>query len=186
VESGWLLIPLRRLWSPRSRSLLKLTPGVKCGRQHVSSQPRHQRGASDWSYLPRSSHASGGYWSNDPDHGVTFDTEQIGTKTYLDSVRFECLRSDFDDTVAYDVAGYKTLSAVIGVPSDASDAAGRSATIKFLKDGTTTQLGSEASLALDRPQTVNIDLQGASQVVINCAGDAQFDIVLGSATLLPS
>jgi hypothetical protein len=118
--------------------------------------------------------------------GVTTGSQQIGTTTYANSVRFTCAYTY--SNVVYDVAGYRFLDATIGVPSDATNAAGTGANVTFLKDGTTAQLGSGVSVALDQPQHVHVNLHGASQVEIACAvsGSSGFlDIVLGNATVGP-
>jgi NPCBM/NEW2 domain-containing protein len=129
---------------------------------------------------------------------TTASPQPIGTSTYSDGIRFSCTSgSDSDsyygyNSVTYNVAGYKTLTATIGVPPDATNAGGNSATIQFHKDGTATQLHLPVTVALDSPQTVQVQLQGASQLQINCtAANADgtngedIDVVIGDATLSP-
>jgi NPCBM/NEW2 domain len=121
--------------------------------------------------------------------------QQIGVTTYQDGIRFSCSSGGGDsyygyNDVIYNVAGYSTLTATIGVPPDADNAANNSATIEFYKDGTSTQLHTLVTVALDSPQTVKVNLQGTSQLDINCTaaneggsyGD-DIDVVLGDATL---
>lgn len=121
--------------------------------------------------------------------------QQIGVTTYQDGIRFSCSSGDGDsyygyNNVTYDVAGFGTLTATIGVPPDAGNAADNSATIEFYKDGTSTQLHPLVTVALDSPQTVKVNLQGASQLEINCTAAAEggsygddIDVVIGDATL---
>lgn len=99
--------------------------------------------------------------------------QKIGSTTYPHSVRMTCVSSDDssyygDSSIVYNVAGYKTLKIIIGVPSDATNASGNTAIIKFLKDGTTTQLVPSATIALDQPENTTVNLQGTSQLAIDC------------------
>ena len=112
--------------------------------------------------------------------------QQIGSVTYADSVRFACGPQTFSSSLVYDVAGYATFKATIGVPSDATNASGNSTTVQFLKDGSSVQLIPSITTALDQPQAVTIPLMGASQLEISCTSSASaqtMDIVLGTATL---
>jgi hypothetical protein len=117
--------------------------------------------------------------------------QQIGSITYQDSVRFTC------DTpsgyLVYDVAGYKYLTTLIGIPSDASNATGNTMTITFYKDGSATQLMTPVTVSLDHPQSVHLNLQGASQLEVACSAisttsqDSEYmDVAFGNATIGPS
>lgn len=134
---------------------------------------------------------------NSVDGFTTNSPQQVGTTTYSDAIRFSCTNpSNTNNSVltyyslVYDVAGYKTLNATFGVPDDASNAAGNSATIKFYKDGGSTELGQPITIALDSPQRVSLPLQGSSQLEIYCvaangastSGD-DIDVAIGDATL---
>jgi hypothetical protein len=115
--------------------------------------------------------------------------EQIGTTTYPDSVRFLCDDQDYTSSLVYDVAGFSALRLTIGVPNDATDAAGNSAAVQFLKDGGSTQLIPQVSVALDQAQTVTVPLTGTSQLELSCTassspGSGGMDIVLGNAALI--
>jgi hypothetical protein len=117
--------------------------------------------------------------------------QQIGTTSYPNSVRFNCASSSYEDPsyLIYVVAGYTALRVTIGVPNDAVSAAGNSGTLKFLKDGGSTQLSPQVTTALDQPQSVTVPLAGASQLEISCQSSAPFvpsglDIVLGNAILI--
>ncbi len=119
-------------------------------------------------------------------------SEQIGTVTYPDSVRFSCSTGDnvAHTYLVYDVAGFSFLNATMGVPSDATNAAGNTMAVTFFKDGTTQQLGKTISIALDQPAQVHLNLDGASQLEIGCAATSsasqqpvQMDVALGNAVL---
>ncbi len=113
--------------------------------------------------------------------------QQIGPTNYEDSVRFTCYASG---DVVYDVAGYKYLTTLIGVPSDASNAAGNAMTITFYKDGSATQLMAPVTVSLDHPQSVHLNLQGSSQLEVACSAinttnqDSEYmDVAFGNATI---
>jgi hypothetical protein len=118
--------------------------------------------------------------------------EQIGAVTYQNSVGFTCETAGNQANFVYDVAGYKYLTAVVGVPSDATNAAGNAMTITFFKDGS-TQLGQPITVSLDHPQSVHLSLQDASQLQISCNATnvtshqpVEMDAALGNATIGPS
>jgi hypothetical protein len=123
--------------------------------------------------------------------GVTTGPQQIGAVTYEDSIRFSCWSGGGD--VVYDVAGYKFLTALIGIPSDADDAIGNTMTITFDKDGSATQLSTPVTISLDHPQSIHLNLQGSSQLemacnAINTTSQSQeyMDVAFGNATLGPN
>ena len=65
-------------------------------------------------------------------------------------------------------------------------------TITFFRDGS-SQLGGPITVTLDHPQSVHLNLQGASQLEIACSGTSvtndssvSMDVVLGNATLGPN
>jgi hypothetical protein len=118
--------------------------------------------------------------------------QQIGATIYQNSVGFTCYTGS-PSYLVYNVAGYKFLNALIGIPSGASNAAGNSMTITFFKDGSSTQLGSPVTVSLDHPQAVHLDLAGSSQLEIACAAISQtrhsaveMDGALGNATIGPN
>lgn len=127
---------------------------------------------------------------------TTNGPQQIGTTTYSNAIRFSCSTSNDAygyNSLVYVVAGYKTLNATLGVPDNASNAAGNSATIKFYKDGGSTELGQPVTIALDSPQRVSLPLQGSSQLEISCVAANQtgnngddIDVAIGGATLSSS
>lgn len=124
----------------------------------------------------------------------TTGSAQIGTTTYPNSVRFTCGlygSTGAISDVVYDVAGFKFLNAMIGVPTDATDGIGDTMAVTFFKNGS-TQLDSPLNINLDHPQSVHLDLQGASQLEIQCIPTDNvshnvvlMDIALGDATIGP-
>jgi hypothetical protein len=130
------------------------------------------------------------------DYAGNFSTgpEQIGATIYSDSVRFTCEPGEGTGSdLIYNVAGYKFLNGTLGVPSDATNAAGNTATITFFKDGSTAQLGRAITISLDHPQPLRLDLQGSSQLEIACIAtnatshsSVNMDVALGNATIGPS
>jgi hypothetical protein len=110
---------------------------------------------------------------------------QIGSTTFPNSAGFYC-GVGFTSYVVYDVAGFKFLDATVGIPSNAQFGAGNALLVTFFKDGATTQLGSPITVSLSHSQPIHLDLQGASQLKVACAGHADTGyapVVLGSATL---
>lgn len=119
--------------------------------------------------------------------------EQIGATTYEDSVRFTCDSYGSKAGVIYNVAGYKYLTTLIGIPSDASNGAGNAMTITFYKDGSATQLSTPVTVTLDHPQNVHLNLQGSSQLEISCSAidttnqqSTYMDVAFGNATIGPN
>lgn len=123
----------------------------------------------------------------------TTGSVQIGTTTYPNSVRFTCGSVvSGPGNVVYNVAGFKFLNTTIGVPNDATNGIGDTMAITFFKDGS-TQLGSPLNIVLGQPQTVHLDLQGASQLELQCLptnnvsnNQVSMDIALGDATISPA
>jgi cytoskeletal protein RodZ len=124
--------------------------------------------------------------------GPSNGPEQIGATIYQNSVGFTCY-NDNPSYIDYNVAGYKFLNAVIGVPSSASNAAGNSMTVTFFKDGSSNQLSTPVTVSLDHPQSVHLNLDGSSQLEIACTSisatshsPVSMDGALGNATIGPS
>jgi hypothetical protein len=118
-------------------------------------------------------------------YAPTTGPAQIGTTTYQRSVEVDCGAET--GTVVYNVAGYNYLSATVGVPNNSSGAAGNSATIAFLKNGSSTDLGTPITVTLGQPQQVHLNLQGAEQLEITCmTPSGSMDVALGNAAIGPS
>ncbi|MCW2941005.1 MAG: serine/threonine protein kinase [Actinomycetia bacterium] len=127
-------------------------------------------------------------------YDANFNTgpEQIGTTNYLQSVRFTCQGQNYT-SVVYNVAGFASLDGTIGVPNDATNAAGNTATIAFFANGSATQqLGPLITDAVGHPRKFHVDLKGSAQLKIACSatsdashGGVNMDISLGNATLSP-
>jgi len=116
---------------------------------------------------------------------------QIGTKSFPQSVRFQCFGVGAT-SVVYDVAGYHFLDATIGVPNDATNAAGNTSILTFLKDGSTTQLSQPVTDVTGHPQLIHLDLQHSAQLQVTCNstsnsthGGVTMDVTLADATLTP-
>jgi hypothetical protein len=125
------------------------------------------------------------------DANVTNGAVQIGTTSYPNSIRYTCYTGvDAASTVVYDVAGFSFLNATLGVPSNATNAAGNTMSVTFFKDGSTDQLGKTLTISLDNPVALHLNLDGASQLAIDCAATqsssdtpAAMDLALGNAVL---
>jgi hypothetical protein len=124
--------------------------------------------------------------------GYVTGPQRIGTAAYPNSVRLTCNSGDGATTsLVYNVAGFSFLNSTIGVPNDATNAAGNSMSITFFKDGATDQLGKTVNVSLDHPHKVHLSLDGASQLEVACAGTSDggtnsavpMDFALGNAVL---
>jgi hypothetical protein len=74
-----------------------------------------------------------------------------------------------DNELVYEVAGDTEFDATFGVPDNASNGTGNSATITFYKDGGSTRMGNSFTVALDAPTSIHLNLQGTSQLEIYCS-----------------
>ena len=117
--------------------------------------------------------------------------QPIGATYYQDAIRFSCSAPTHGGhySVTYDVAGFATLAATIGIPLNAT-AVGNSATIQFFKDGGPTQLGQTLTVSADNPQTITLPLDSSSQLEIHCDAakvtgttGSDIDVVIAAATL---
>jgi hypothetical protein len=66
------------------------------------------------------------------------------------------------------------LDATFGVPDGASNGTGNTATITFYKDGGSTRIGNSYTIALDAPAHIHLQLQGMSQLEIDCSAANQY------------
>jgi hypothetical protein len=104
------------------------------------------------------------------DASVTDWAAQIGNTSYPDSVRFTCNTGvESATSLVYDVAGFAFLNATLGVPSNATNAAGNTMNVTFFKDGSTDQLGKTITVSLDNPVPLHLSLGGAPQLAIESA-----------------
>jgi hypothetical protein len=116
--------------------------------------------------------------SSTVDQLTTGQSQQVGTKTYANAVRFSC--SDPSpgiwsyNELVYEVAGDTAFDATFGVPDNASNGTGNSATITFYRDGGSTRMGNSFTVALDAPSHIHLNLQGASQLEIYCSAAKQY------------
>ena len=119
---------------------------------------------------------------------------RIGTTTYTDSVRFTCDSGGHDSAgdLDYAVAGYGSMSAMLGVPSDDADAAGDTMTVSFFNNGAGPQTSNPIVVSPGHPQFVRLRFSGSSQLEISCSavsatGSARYmELALGNATIGPS
>jgi len=108
---------------------------------------------------------------------------------YPRSVGFSCQRAT-SNYVQWSVAGYKTFSAMAGIPDDASNAFGGIAEMIFYnQDG--TQLAKPFDVSLGHPLQVTLQLNGAVQLRVTCSGrdvktgnEREFAGALGNAEIL--
>jgi hypothetical protein len=177
----------------------------------ASSSPSPAAGSSGGSAAAASSTPSasvppGGSLAPPPASGTSLFTQQpvqttdasvvngavaIGTTAYPNSIRYTCSTGVYSpSTVVYDVAGYTFLNATLGVPSNATNAAGNTMSVTFFKDGSTDQLGKTLTISLDNPVALHLNLAGASQLSIDCAATqnagetpAAMDLAFGNAVL---
>jgi hypothetical protein len=120
---------------------------------------------------------------------------RIGTTTYTDSVRFTCDSGGHDSAgdLDYVVTGYGTMSALLGVPSDDTTAAGGAMTVSFFNNGTGAQTSDPVVVSPGHPQNVHVRFSGSSQLEISCSAvsaatkSARYmELALGNATIGPS
>jgi hypothetical protein len=85
------------------------------------------------------------------------------------------------------------MSAVLGVPSDDTDAAGETMTVSFFNNGTGSQTSDPVAVSLGHPRAVHLRFSGSSQLEISCSavsaasGSARYmELALGNATIGPS
>jgi hypothetical protein len=143
-------------------------------------QPSNIASSSGITYLSQLTPLQTGYSS------FTAEPVQMGTATYQRSIRFTCQTPV--TSVVYNVTGYTFLDATVGVPNNASNAAGSTTNISFFKNGSTTQLGPTITDVLGQLQKIHLNLQGAVQLQIACntaadGPDTSMDVALGNPSL---
>jgi hypothetical protein len=120
---------------------------------------------------------------------------RIGTTTYTDSVRFTCDSGGHDSSgdLDYVVTGYGSMSAILGVPSDDTNAAGDAMTVSFFNNGAGPQTSDPVVVSLGHPQQIHLRFSGSSQLEISCSAvhattqSARYmELALGNATIGPS
>ncbi len=125
---------------------------------------------------------------------VSSGPARIGTTTYTDSVRFTCDSGGHDSSgdLDYVVTGYGSMSAVLGVPSDDTSAAGDAMTVSFFNNGAGPQTSDPVVVSLGHPQQIHLRFSGSSQLEISCSAvhattqSARYmELALGNATIGP-
>jgi hypothetical protein len=110
--------------------------------------------------------------------------QQIDGTIYQNSISFTVTQNSY---VTYDVTGYNSLTAVIGIPDDVTDATGDVVSITFSQSDN-LQLDS-VTVSPDRPQSIDLNLQGSAQLVITCTAKdssgqvVSVDVAFGNAEL---
>jgi hypothetical protein len=115
--------------------------------------------------------------SSTVDKLTTSQPQEMGNKTYANAVSFSCsdpADGSSNNELVYQVAGYTALDATFGVPDGASNGTGNTATITFYKDGGSTRIGNSYPIALDAPAHIHLQLQGMSQLEIDCSAANQY------------
>jgi hypothetical protein len=92
----------------------------------------------------------------------------IGTQIYPNSFTLAC--STAGPSVTYAVAGYKTLTARVGLDNNQSGAAAKAnyASIIRVTSDDGRQLGNELQFSLSKPADLSVPLDGAVQATIKC------------------
>lgn len=126
--------------------------------------------------------------------GVRNGPVRIGAVTYADSVRFTCDSGGHDSSgdLDYVVTGYGSMSAMIGVPSDDTRAAGDTMTVSFFNNGSGSQTSRPLTISPGQPQRVRLTFRGSSQLEISCSAvnattqsPEYMDLALANATIGP-
>jgi hypothetical protein len=91
-----------------------------------------------------------------------------------------------DNVIDWDVAGYRTFMAMVGIADNESGALRETATVTFF-DQDKHLLGT-AKVSLDHPQPVKLTLNGANRLQVTCtispASSTVFDLSLGNGALI--
>ncbi len=160
--------------SPSGSPLLSNSPAPPSS--SVPTLPYGQVSSS--TYLSAPVDANGGVdenWNSD---------EQISGKDYPDSSIFSCPLSQ-DEELDWNVAGYDTFTAMVGIADSESNAVGKTSDVSFL-DQNGRVLG-RASIYLGHPESVNIALHGAVRMSVGCAASpsnqGDFMVTLGNGAL---
>ncbi len=100
--------------------------------------------------------------------GYTRSAVMFSGQRYPRSITMYCLHAT-SDYIEWNVAGYQTFKATLGVPDTASDAFGGIAEMIFY-DQDNRQLGKTYDVSLGHPQAVQIPLNGAVHLRVTCSG----------------
>jgi hypothetical protein len=178
--------------TPSSRLSLGSTPttdappsqGVDTSSSAASPSPSPSTPHLTFAYtLPATVNTGGGWPAN----------ETISGQRYEESVHLYCSDRVGGSKVGWDVAGFRTFTATIGIADGASGAIGAIGHVT-ITDQDEKALITPLDTKLGSPQTVNIALNGTVQIVISCNGyDSKtnrprnlFTITLGNAAVASS
>jgi hypothetical protein len=177
----------------QSRVIVRLNETIKSQRAAAAGRPPDApaTGASGGATL-----TTGGYLSTQQPT-VSNSNYQTGSvtmsaKAYQNSISFECegyFNQDQPD-LAYDVAGNKVFSALVGIPDNASNATGLAETVTFATQSG-RQLGRPVTVTLGSPAKVSLNITGVTQLQVTCTGVDQAthqqqngnDLALGNAAV---
>ena len=103
--------------------------------------------------------------------GFNTSSQIVSAKSYTDSVTFQCIPADGQGqpAIAFDVAGHKLFTAVVGIPANASDVTSVNETVVFANQSGTA-LMSPVTVSLGHPATVRLNVTGVTQLAITCTG----------------
>ena len=113
----------------------------------------------------------------------------IANEPYVHSLLFDCdagVNGTPDE--AFDVAGYSTLTAEVGVPDNMPNATGVLATVTFSNEAG-QQVGQPVQVSLGHPVSVALPIKGVTQLGMTCDGRSRqtnqpvdgFQVAMGNA-----
>lgn len=122
-------------------------------------------------------------------NGANTGPQTIKNLSYTNSVSFDCPGSPSTPYVAYDVSGYHTFTALVGLADNTQNAIGDEGTVTFT-DQNNRQLGKAVTVALGSPARVTLNIVGVTQLGATCVGRnvatqswVDIPVVLGNAAV---
>jgi hypothetical protein len=103
--------------------------------------------------------------------GFNTASQIMSAKPYTDSVTLDCIPADGqgEPADAFDVAGHKLFTAVVGIPDDTSDVTSVNETVVFANQSGTA-LMSPVTVSLGHPAKVRLNISGVTQLAVTCTG----------------
>jgi hypothetical protein len=103
--------------------------------------------------------------------GFGTGSQIMSAKSYADSVTLECIPADGDGQPAdaFDVAGHKLFTAVVGIPDNTSNVTSVNETVVFANQSGTA-LMRPVTVSLGHPATVRVNISGVTQLAVTCTG----------------
>jgi len=95
----------------------------------------------------------------------------MSAKSYQDSVTLLCYGAYGNGAPdeAFDVAGYKLFTAVVGIPDDTSNATNLDETVIFANQAG-VQLMAPVTVSLGHPASVHLNISSVTQLEVTCTG----------------